>query len=200
MDSEPTTQTRRRGAELESAILAAAWDQLSVDGYEKFTIDAVAQRANTSKHVLYRRWDNREELLRATIQHRGGTAPLPIPDSGELRSDLLAVLVAANSQHGDLAALAHAMQASQAADIGLTPAEIRHALVGDRVSAIEQVVDRAIARGEIDPTRITPRVKTLPFDLFRHEFLMNLAPVPDDVLAEIVDGIFMPLVAFPTRE
>jgi AcrR family transcriptional regulator len=200
MDSEPTTQTRRRGAELESAILAAAWDQLSVDGYEKFTIDAVAQRANTSKHVLYRRWDNREELLRATIQHRGGTAPLPIPDSGELRSDLLTVLVAANSQHGDLAALAHAMQASQAADIGLTPAEIRHALVGDRVSAIEQVVDRAIARGEIDPTRITPRVKTLPFDLFRHEFLMNLAPVPDDVLAEIVDGIFMPLVAFPTRE
>ena len=49
-------QTRRRGAELEQAILDAAWEQLIAEGYEHFTIDTVAARAQTSKPVLYRRW------------------------------------------------------------------------------------------------------------------------------------------------
>jgi AcrR family transcriptional regulator len=48
-------QTRRRGAELEQAILDAAWEQLIAEGYEHFTIDTVAARARTSKPVLYRR-------------------------------------------------------------------------------------------------------------------------------------------------
>ncbi|CAN5339965.1 TetR/AcrR family transcriptional regulator [soil metagenome] len=193
--SDERPQTRRRGAELQGAILAAAWEQLTLEGYEQFTIDAIATRANTSKHVLYRRWENRAALLRATIQHRGSTTAPPLPDTGSLRSDLLTVLAAANSEHGDLAALATALQASHTADIGLTPAEIRTALVGDRVTTVQQLIDRAIARGDISPARLTPRMKTLPFDLFRHEFMMNLAPVPNEVLTEIVDDIFMPLIA-----
>jgi Bacterial regulatory proteins, tetR family len=38
-------QTRRRGAELESAILDAACEQLIAEGYEHFTVDTVAARA-----------------------------------------------------------------------------------------------------------------------------------------------------------
>jgi len=63
-------QTRRRGAELESAILDAAWEQLIAEGYEHFTVDTVAARARTSKPVLYRRWKTREDMLRATVRHR----------------------------------------------------------------------------------------------------------------------------------
>ncbi len=33
-----------------------------------------------------------------------------------------------------------------------------------------------------------------PFDLLRQEILATLAPVPDDVVEEIVDTIFLPLV------
>jgi hypothetical protein len=34
----------------------------------------------------------------------------------------------------------------------------------------------------------------LPFDLVRHEFLMTLTAVPDDVVREIVDDVFLPLI------
>src|ERR1700727_1770293 len=75
-----TRQPRRRGAELEGAILDAAWEQLIAEGYEHFTVDTVAARARTSKPVLYRRWKTREDLLRATVRHRGAADPPAIPD------------------------------------------------------------------------------------------------------------------------
>jgi len=34
----------------------------------------------------------------------------------------------------------------------------------------------------------------LPFDLFRHELIVTQDVVPDSVLEEIVDHIFLPLV------
>ena len=67
-------------------------------------------------------------------------------------------------------------------------------MIGERRSSVDVVVDRAIARGEVDPATLTPRRRTLAFDLFRHEALMTLAPVPESVIQEIVDDIFMPLV------
>ena len=53
---------------------------------------------------------------------------------------------------------------------------------------------RAAERGEIDPARLTPRIIDLPLDLFRDEMMMTLKPVPDHVLRQIVDDIFIPLV------
>ncbi|MCK9905060.1 TetR/AcrR family transcriptional regulator C-terminal ligand-binding domain-containing protein [Frankia sp. Cpl3] len=60
-----------------------------------------------------------------------------------------------------------------------------------RESAIDVLFTRAAERGEIRPEHLTDQVKSLPFDLLRHEFLMTFAPVPDDVLEEIVDTIFL---------
>ncbi|UUT35399.1 TetR/AcrR family transcriptional regulator [Microbacterium elymi] len=51
---------RRRGEELEQAILQAGWDQLLEGGYPGFTIDAVAERVQTSRSVIYRRWADRQ--------------------------------------------------------------------------------------------------------------------------------------------
>jgi AcrR family transcriptional regulator len=187
-------QTRRRGAELESAILDAAWEQLIAEGYEHFTVDTVTARARTSKPVLYRRWKTREDLLRATVRHRGA-ADLPvIPDTGALRGDLLALLAHANTDRNPMAALVSSMLGSYYNQTGPTPAELRDAFLSHRGSAVEQVVNRAVERGEVDPARLTPRIIGLPFDLFRNEMMMTLKPVPDHVLRQIVDDIFIPLV------
>jgi AcrR family transcriptional regulator len=189
-----TRQTRRRGAELESAILDAAWEQLIAEGYEHFTVDTVAARARTSKPVLYRRWKTREDMLRATVRHRGAANSLPAPDTGTLRGDLLALLTEANTDRNPMAALLSSMLGSYYNKTGPTPAELRAEFRGQRGSAVEVVVNRAVERGEVDPARLTPRIIDLPFDLFRNEMLMTLKPIPDHVLRQIVDDIFIPLV------
>jgi AcrR family transcriptional regulator len=195
------TQTRRRGAELEAAILDAAWEQLTAEGYEHFTIDTVTARARTSKPVLYRRWKTREDLLRATVRHRGAADSAPSPDTGTLRGDLLALLTHANTNRNPMVALVSSMLGSYYNQTGPTPAELRDAFLSQRGSTVEQVVKRAVERGEIDPARLTPRIIALPFDLFRNEMMMTLKPVPDYVLRQIVDDIFIPLVTTgqPTR-
>jgi AcrR family transcriptional regulator len=195
-DNKPSDnkQTRRRGTELESAILDAAWEQLIAEGYEHFTVDTVAARARTSKPVLYRRWKSREDMLRATVRHRGAVDQPAIPDTGTLRGDLLALLTQANTTRNPMAALVSSMLGSYYNQTGPTPAELRDAFLRQRGSAVEQVVNRAVERGEVDPARLTPRIIDLPFDLFRNEMMMTLKPVPDHVLRQIVDDIFIPLV------
>jgi AcrR family transcriptional regulator len=195
-DSKQTdnTQTRRHGAELEKAILDAAWEQLTTEGYEHFTIDTVTARARTSKPVLYRRWKTREDLLRDTVRHRAAADPPAVPDTGTLRGDLLALLTHANTTRNPMAALVSSMLGSYYNQTGPTPAELRAAFLSQRGSAVQQVVNRAVERGEIDPDRLTPRIIDLPFDLFRHEMMMTLKVVPDHVLRQIVDDIFIPLV------
>jgi AcrR family transcriptional regulator len=197
-----TAQTRRRGAELERAILDAAWEQLTAEGYEHFTIDTVAARARTSKPVLYRRWKTREDLLRETVRHRGSaSAPPTIPDTGSVRGDLLALLALANTPRNPIGALVSSMLGGFYNQTGPTPAELREAFLSNRASAVEQVISRGVERGEIDPARLTPRIIDLPFALFRHEAMMTLTLVPDHVLRQIVDDIFLPLVTTqrPTR-
>jgi AcrR family transcriptional regulator len=197
-DPAPNTGSkpgRRRGASLEDAILDAAWEQLTAEGYGHFTIDTVAARARTSKPVLYRRWKTSDELLHAAIRHRGAVTVVPDPDTGTLRGDLLALLRRANTLHSDMAALLSSMLGSYFDQTALSPADLRSEFLSGRAPATERVIERAIGRGEVDPARLTPRIVSLPFDLFRHELMMTLKPVPDHVLRQIVDDIFIPLVA-----
>jgi hypothetical protein len=77
----------------------------------------------------------------------------------------------------------------------MSPAVLRErALAGTAPGGTALVIERAIARGELDPARLSPRVRSLPVDLVRHDLIMTQAPVPDATLVEIVDRIFLPLV------
>ena len=97
---DPTGQprsgpTRRRGADLEQAILRAALDELAETGYAGLTMDRVARRAGTNKNAIYRRWPNRAALGLAAYQELVVTDQ-ELPDTGELRGDVLELLRRAN--------------------------------------------------------------------------------------------------------
>ena len=47
------TRRRRRGPQLESALLDAAWDELVEVGFASLTMESVAARAQTGIAVLY---------------------------------------------------------------------------------------------------------------------------------------------------
>ncbi len=79
------------------------------------------------------------------------------------------------------------------ADAESNLADLRKEVTNGRI--IRAILDRAIARGEIDPDRLTPRIIALPTDLARHEMLMTFQPLSDEAIREIVEDIFMPLVS-----
>src|ERR1700722_992431 len=68
--SKRPVATRRRGATLEHALLDAAWQELQASGYSKLTMERVAERAGTSRAVIYRRWRSRVELVIAAMRYR----------------------------------------------------------------------------------------------------------------------------------
>jgi len=192
-------QTRRRGKELEAALLDAAWAELADRGYGALTIDGVAQRAGTSRTVVYRRWATKAELVRAAVAHVANRETMPDPDTGTLRDDLAAVMRFANETRIGLTALFVAYLGGYFQETGTSPADLREAIVGGTPTLIDRIVDRAIERGEVDAARMTPRVRTLAFDLFRHEALMTLKPVPPEVIDEILDDIYLPFVTGSVR-
>ena len=90
--TEQLHRQRRRGEELEAALLQAAWDELAEVGFAKLTMESVAVRAKTGVAVLYRRWPNKDDLVIAAIGHYGKTRPVEVPDTGTLRGDMLGLL------------------------------------------------------------------------------------------------------------
>jgi AcrR family transcriptional regulator len=201
MDLEgPPVARRRRGAELETALLDAAWAELVEHGYGALTFDAVAQRAGTSRPVVYRRWATRPELVRAAVGHVARRDEMAIPDTGSLRGDMLAVMRHANEKRIGLTALLTFYLGGFFQETDSSPADLRDVIIGDGPTSVDVIIDRAIERGEVDADRMTPRVRSVAFDLYRHEALMTLKPVPEETLTEIVDTIFLPLATGSAAE
>lgn len=195
MDLESQPVRRRRGAELEDALLEAAWDELFNTGYAGLTFDGVAQRAGTSRPVIYRRWPNKPDLVRAAVQYELlRDRPATIPDTGTLRGDLIAVLSDANQRRAGFTALLTYHLGPYFQETGTSPADLRRLLIEDQPSTMDLLLDRAVARGEIEAVRLTPRIRSLPYDLFRHEALMTLRPVPTEVIEALLDEVVLPLL------
>ena len=199
MSKEATTAQklqRRRGSRLEDAILDAAWAELVERGYPALTLDAVAKRAGTSRPVLYRRWPSRSALATAALARDMARHPIVVPDLGSVREELgLLLRRLSDRARPDLIRLVFDMQkdlADQHSNLAEMRAHARAHIVGADV--MQGILERAIHRGEIAASRLTPRIVSLPTDLARHEILMTFKPLTDVSIQEIVDGIFLPLV------
>jgi AcrR family transcriptional regulator len=198
MAERKTKQTRRRyGQQLEAALLEAAWDELVGVGYANLTMESVAARAHTGVAVLYRRWANKDQLVVATIGHYRLARPIEIPDTGILRGDLHVLLTDISKARATFTAVAAATAFSGLmAETGLTPAQARDKLLGDLpLSRVQIIYRRAHDRGEINLDHIPRAVLDLPFDLVRHDLLMNLKPLKPARINSIIDEVFLPLVA-----
>jgi len=195
MSLNPTSAPqRRRGRVLEEALLDAAWAELTERGYDELTMDAVAVRAGTSRAVLYRRWPNKQELVLAALAHEVDKDVVVVPDTGSLRGDVIELLQQANKLRVGLVAALMTRLGGFYQQTGRSLADVRAFVQGDRDAVLEQVIQRAIDRGEIQPEQVTDRIARVPVNLFRYEIIMTLQPLSDETIEEIVDTIFLPLL------
>lgn len=185
---------RRRGEALESAILKAAWEELETSGYANLTMEAVATRAETSRPVLSRRWPDRAHLAIAAIRHVLTSHPLAVPDMGSVREELISLLHQSNARGISTGLLSILQIGDYFRETGTAPEDLKQNIMQGELELLHTIIQRGVARGEIDDRKLTPRLLTLVPDLLRHELLMTRQSVPDAVIVEVIDTIFLPLV------
>jgi AcrR family transcriptional regulator len=81
---------RPRSEKAEQAIIQAALELFAEKGPDGLCVEAVAARAGVGKATVYRRWKNKEDLLLAALGSL--KSPLPDPDTGSIRDDLITMV------------------------------------------------------------------------------------------------------------
>lgn len=192
------TSIRKRGKELESAILEAAYEICQTSGYQEMTFQNVAKKASTSRTVLYRQYGTQINLLHEMAHYRisqvfGVPTILElIKDRGSLRADLL-----------DMVKLYHQFMVDIGAEIlGTVLQELsRQPDSLKEISAhahevnthfMQKIQDFAKKRGEIT-SDFTTLQKQLPFNLMRYEFIIQGGNLTESWLTSFVDEVLLPI-------
>jgi AcrR family transcriptional regulator len=193
--TNPPAKARRTGgrsARVRAAVLLATLDALLAGGADDLSIRDVAQRAGVHETSIYRRWGTRANLILDAVLSEIQAA-VPVPDTGSLRGDLLALLAAIaafiTTPVGELLlrlALRNDLPEDQAA---------RERFWTERFLTGQTVLERAQARGELRPGldhRLT--IQTLIGALYVR-LLLTREPVDDPLAEQVVDLILAGIAA-----
>jgi AcrR family transcriptional regulator len=194
--TETPTHGRRgrpRDPRREAAIFDAALELLAEVGYDRMSIEAVAARAGVSKPTIYRRCpEGKAQLVGEAIRARRAEHP-PVPDTGSLRTDLLAAVreaCAKTKQHAHLAAgISTVLRESKE-----FAAIFREHLVTAERDKWQELVDRAVARGELSGPSATPLFADVAPSLIHSRALYTTEPLDDAYATELVDRVLLPIL------
>lgn len=138
---------RQLSTEARSRILASAEDVLRSDGVDGFALDEVARRSGVAKSTIYRHFSSANELLITALDRT--IAPFPTPNTGSLRSDLIAFVTTILPTVNDTALrpmmLGMLLASSRDPDLR----QLHLAMVNERMGPLKTILDLAKARGEI---------------------------------------------------
>ena len=187
----------RLSPEREGELYTVTLALLAEEGYERLSMDAVAQRAHTSKATIYRQWHGKAGLVVAALRHVKDPDE-PLPDTGSLHGDLLAVARSLGSVAVQdcriFAAAGHAVLVD--ADVA---AAVRERIVAPGVAKLAGLLERAVARGEVAPGRpALARVPELIVAAFLARPLLEGVPADERYLVDLVETVVLPALTAPS--
>lgn len=190
-------QIRRRGDTLTDSIYEATIKLIKKVGYKNLTFQQIAQTANTSRTVLYRRWKTPYDLVRELTINKmkdalGGELIDRIEDTGSLRGDLLHLLVLYQRVYTEVG---HDLMNAILFEVGqdndkLTELEV-HA-THKNILVMRKLLNFAKNRGE-KIKEVSEATLTLPFDLIRAENILRKDRINKKRLEILVDEILLPV-------
>lgn len=146
-----TTRPGGRSARVRDAVLDAVHAELVEHGYQRLTVENVADRAGVHKTTVYRRWGTVDVLV-ADALDRGRDVDWPVPDTGSVEGDLVALATEVVDTFTDpersrvpIALVAAALQSGRARQAKRDYYAARHA-------AAAVIATRAVERGELPAT------------------------------------------------
>jgi len=176
-----------RVARSRAAILQATARLLAESGFAGFSMDDVAHRAGVGKATIYRHWRSRAQLLIDVCASLDD--PVPVPDSGDLRTDLVELLshlqrVLQSSTTGPVIA---ALVEGAERDAELR--RLRQSAVHQRREAFHAVLRRAVERGDLRAgTDVALTTELLVAPLFFRR-LVSRARMDRAFVTSVVDAV-----------
>ena len=179
-------------------MLAVTLGLLQQHGYDRLTVDAVADIASASKATVYRRWPSKAELVLAAFIEGIRQVAVP-PNSGTLRGDLLQLGELIRRHAGQHCSTIRAVLVEVARSRALADA-LQQQFVDQPKALIRHIMLQAIERGEIDGAAISDELcDLLPGYLLFRSIIPGRAPTPRTVEA-LVDEIIIPSLTRPVGE
>ena len=179
-----------------SAVLGATLAELSTAGYSALSLQGIAHRAGVHKTTVYRRWGSRDRLLLEAILERSSER-VPIPDTGSLRGDLLAVATAVIAM-----ITTPEITAAIRAFVSEAPREPALAVSGHefweaRFSLTREVIERAVQRREL-PKNANPdlAIEALIGPIYLR-LLVTREPLDAEYAGQLVDHVIAGMLGAP---
>jgi AcrR family transcriptional regulator len=180
------------------AICDATLALLAEVGYDRMSMDAVAARAHASKATIYRRWPGKRELVLDALRSRAERAPRAA-DTGSLRGDLIATFRAMADEAGAeeaelMAGVLRAMRCTP--ELGTC---VRDQVLDSKSAALRDIVDRAVARGELPAGADAALAHEVAAALWVKRVLVVGGQVDDDFITHVTDDVLIPLLSRGSR-
>jgi AcrR family transcriptional regulator len=177
---------------VDEAVLGATLDLLIREPGGEFTVDAVAELAGVAKTTIYRRWPTKNALIAAAID-RLYLGHVELPDEGSIARDLVTML---QTSYDVMVSGAGRVLEPLIRRSAMQPevAEAVRALMHRRRRAYFQVLNRAVARGELPPA--TPH--ELIVDVLLGPFWFRMLVTGDPIHPTDIDGIVALVIAGAT--
>ena len=169
-----------RTARTRTAVLDAVRLELVEAGYAATTVEKIANRAGVAKTTIYRRWGSVDGLV-LDLMKELSTTRIPLPDSGDLDTDLRGLARGILALYQDpgmrviLEVVVGAAIHDPAARSTLT------AFFGARTVQAAQVAQRAVERGELPATTDTVEVIRILAAPFYYRMFITGEPIDDSV-------------------
>ena len=184
--SRPTGRPLDAG--VQAALLRATQELLIEEGYERLTCDAVAKRCGASKATIYRRWPNKLALVIAATED---LLPVPeVPDTGDLREDLLACGRAYLQEDGRSQRVLTSLHTAARHDPALRAAREALGTPADRL--FRQVLRRAVATGQVSAeVDVQTIAEVFPGIAFHYTAALGW-PIDEILILRVVDHVLLP--------
>lgn len=165
-------------------VLDAAVRELARVGYAALRMEDVAAGAGVNKTTVYRRWPTKSELVKAALSARAAPED-EVPDTGSLRTDLLAMMrgkvMQISAPEGRAIARMMLMEMDHPDVVA-----VARALREERLAHWVAVVRRAVVRGELPAASDTRLMVDLLMGAVMTKIRCNEI-VSDDYLCAVVD-------------
>lgn len=175
-----TVRPGGRTARTRAAVMQAVIGELTEHGYAGTTVERVAARAGIAKTTVYRRWRSLDGLL-ADLMAERAQQQIPVPDEGDLGSDLraLARAVVASVRQPAIRAAMTSIVAAAVQDPAAR--DVLSRFLATRAATMTAITDRAARRGELPPgTDAAAVIQTVTALIYYRLFIAG-EPASDDV-------------------